>query len=108
MPAAYSSRSVILGFGFLEELADGAPDVLLRGELAHAHRQARALELGEQLGELGLPRAEGGDAPGLDVARGVGLHRQALQRCGRGLAVPGASLAGRCVAPVNVEGCRIV
>src|SRR5436190_9342784 len=91
---AYSSSSVIRRL-FGEELADRVPDVVLRGEVADADRQAGALQLREHLGELRVARPEGGDAAGLDVAGVVDLPRDVGERAAGLVAVLGCVLAGR-------------
>ena len=68
----------------------------------------RALQLAEQLGELGLARAEGGDAAGLDVA-GV-VHAAAPARrsaAAARLAVLGGVLAVGGVEEVGVVAARV-
>src|SRR5688572_6622563 len=106
MRPAYSSSSVI--FRLLgEKFADRAPDVVLRIEMAHAHRGAVRLELAEELGKLRLARAEGGHAAGLDVAGVVDPLRQlGEQRLGR-LAVLGGVLPVRGVEEIGVVAARI-
>ena len=96
-------------FGLLgEELADRVPHVVLRGEVAGADRQARALELGEDLGELRVARPEGGDAAGLDVAGVVHLPRDLGERAARLVAVLGGVLAVGGVEEVDVVAGRVV
>src|SRR5688572_17970192 len=106
MRSAYSSSSVIRLF--FEKLSDRAPDVLLRAEVAHPDRRAAGLELAEDLGELGLARAEGGDAAGLDVAGIVHEARELGQRAARLVAVLGGVLAVGGVEEVGVVAARVV
>src|SRR6476659_6042931 len=103
---AYSSSSVT---GLLrEELPDRLPHVVLRGEVAGAHRQAAALDLGEDLGELRVARPEARHAAGLDVAGVVHLPRDVGERASRLVAVLGGVLAVRGVEEVDVVAARIV
>src|SRR3954471_8982675 len=107
MPSAYSCSSVtgrLLG----KELADRLPDVVLRGDVAGAHRQPGALELAEDLGELGVARAEGGDAAGLAVAGVVHLRGDLAQRRARLVAILGGVLAVGGIEEVDVVAARVV
>src|SRR5690349_965304 len=89
-PAGRTPRARSFRGGLLrEELADGVPDVFLRREVAGTHRQARALELAEDLGELRVARSEARDAAGLDVAGIVHLPRDVGKRAARLVAVLG-------------------
>src|SRR5438067_12613341 len=107
MRAAYSSSSVTGGL-LREELADRFPDIVLRGDVARAHRQPRALELGEDLGELRVARPEGGDAAGLAVTGVVHLRGDLGERGARLVAVLGGILAVRGVEEVDVVAPRVV
>src|SRR5438105_6495349 len=104
---AYSSSSVTGGL-LREELADRFPDIVLRGDVAGADREPRALQLGEDLGELRVARAEGGDAAGLAIAGVVHLGGDLGERGARFVAVLGGVLAVRGVEEVDVVAARIV
>src|SRR5262245_4160694 len=109
MRPAYSSSVSATSLTRLlrEEIADRAPDVLLRRQVAHAHGVAAALQLAEDLGELGLARPEGGDAAGLAVAGVVQQRRQLAEHAPRRVAVLGRVLAVRGVEEVDVVAARI-
>src|SRR5437867_6025462 len=107
MRSAYSSSSVTLALR-REELANRAPDVVLRGEVAGAHGESGALELGEDLRELRVARPEGGDAAGLAVAAVVHLLGDLGERAARLVAVLGGVLAVGGVEEVDVVAARVV
>src|SRR2546423_12419734 len=102
---AYSSSSVTGGL-LPEELADRFPDIVLRSDVAGADREPRALQLGEDLGELRVARAEGGDAAGLAIAGVVHLGGDLGERRARFVAVLGGVLAVRGVEEVDVVAAR--
>src|SRR5256885_5430799 len=102
---AYSSSSVTGGL-LREELADRFPDIVLRGDVAGADREPRALQLGEDLGELRVARAEGGDAAGLAIAGVVHLGGDLGERRARFVAVLGGVLAVRGIEEVDVVAAR--
>src|SRR5262245_41472742 len=108
MPLAWRARSACTRLLLREELADRGPDVGLAAEMAGADRPPGGLQLGEDLGELRLARAEGGDAAGLDVARVVHLRGDVAQRDARLVAVFGGVLAVRGVEEVGVVAARVV
>src|SRR5688572_12705521 len=108
MRFAFRSRSVSMRCLLREELADRGPDVVLAAEMAGADRLAGGLELGEDLGELRLARAEGGDAAGLDVAGVVHLRGDLAERLARLVAVLGGVLAVGGIEEVGVVAARVV
>src|SRR5947209_1782105 len=104
---AYSSSSVTGGLR-REELADRFPDIVLRGDVAGADREPRALQLGEDLGELRVARPEGGDAAGLAITGVVHLRGDLGERGARLVAVLGGVLAVGGVEEVDVVAARVV
>src|SRR3989475_12049171 len=72
-----------------EQLADGAPDVVLRAEPARADAPPFRLHLAEDLGELRLARPVGGAAAGLDVAGVIDLPGEVGEERGGALPVLG-------------------
>src|ERR1051326_538623 len=107
MRPAYSSSSAELILPG-EEFADRRPHVVLAGEAAGAHGAAGAPPLGEELRELRLARAEGGEAAGLDVAAIVRARGDVAEQRLRRLAVLGGVLAVGGVEEVDVGARRIV
>src|SRR5512138_1333178 len=107
MRRPYSASSVILGL-LSEELADGAPHVFLRGQMARADRQPGRFQLVEDLRELRIARPEGGDAARLEVARVVDLVRDLAEPGARVLPVLGGVLAVGRVEEVDVVAPRVV
>src|SRR5207247_1936523 len=93
MRFACCSSSFTMGPLLGEELADRAPHVVLAAEVAGADGMAAGFQLGEDLGELRLARAEGGEAAGLDVPGVVDLGRDPAERGARLVAVLGGVLA---------------
>src|SRR5258707_3223995 len=91
-----------------EERADRAPDVVLAAQVAGADGIAPGFQLGEDLGELRLARAEGGDAAGLDVAGIVDLRRDPAERGARLVAVLGGVLAVGSVEEIDVVAAPVV
>src|SRR5512134_238221 len=91
-----------------EELPDRAPDVVLRAEVADAHRVALRLQLAEKLRELRLARAEGRDAAGLHVSRVVEQPRELAERAARRFAVLCGVLAVRGIEEVGVVAARVI
>src|SRR5262245_33652873 len=108
MRLACCSSSLTTGLLLREELADRAPDVVLRPEVAGADRGAAPLELGEDFGELRLARPEGGDAARLDVAGVVHLRGDLAQQGARRLPVLGGVFAVGSVEEVGVVAARVV
>src|SRR5690348_11283259 len=108
MRVAYSCSSVVTGALLDEEFADRGPYVVLRGKPAGADGHAARFELGEDLGELRVARAEGGDAAGLDVARVVGRPGDLGERGARLVAVLGGVLAVGGVEEVDVVAAGVV
>src|SRR5262245_44097117 len=108
MRLAWRPSSVSTALLLREELADRGPDVVLAAEVAGADRTAGRLQLGEDLGELRLARAEGSDAAGLDVAGVVDLRGDIAERDARLVAVLGGVLAVGSVEEIGVVAPRVV
>src|SRR3954469_8749548 len=109
LPGWAQSPSGIRRQGFLlEKFPDGAPDVLLGAEPARADRQGARPQFAEQLRELSLARAVGGNAAGLHVACLIPLPREHAERVGRDGAVFRSVLAVGGVEKVHIEASRVV